>query len=410
MQAAPAPAGPAARRRPAPPAARSARPLPAGPAGDDTPHHGQHEDQPGPGPGVAEHGQRRVAARRPLQRGLADPGEVAAAAEQQPRDQQRDRDRSAGRAAPDRQPAARPASAISSASTITTGSNRADGIRRGVGQRQRDARRDHPAGPLAAAPGPHHAPGRQRDQEHRHARHRWRTPPGAASGRARRTAPRRRTPPARPNSRRVGPPQQQRRPQHEHQRQQPGPGQPADAVGQRAQRRVDDRRAGEIRRERRDRRRRAASAPTPDARPTGTWPRPGTPYRPTPAAPTAPSARPARPAAAATPALARPGAGWGHPVCPGRPGSAALCRPAARPACCSACGEPDGENRSQPAGLSSIRAPASEHGPRVVPPRQPARTHPTYCHVRVSVCDLPPEQKYRIGTVLSGSGPMWRVY
>ena len=57
-------------------------------------------------------------------------------------------------------------------------------------------------------------------------------------------------PPEQPAS---GPPQQRRRPEHENQRQHPGRSQPPEAIGQRAHRRVDHRRPGEIRRERRHR-------------------------------------------------------------------------------------------------------------------------------------------------------------
>ena len=198
---------------------------------------------------------------------------------------------------------------------------------------------------------------------------------------------------------------QQRHAQHEDQGHDPGRRQPAEAVSQRPQRRVDHRRPREVRQERH---RRPCSQPGPLQMPgpqvgglvleRGVRPQQPDRQRVCTTSTASNGSHTVRPGPG--PVRPAPGLSWAARAQP---------RCAARP-CCSARAEPDGENRSQPAGLSSIRAPASEHGPRVVPPRQPARTHPTYCHVRASVCDLPPEQKYRIGTVLSGSSPMWRVY
>ncbi len=102
-----------------------------------------------------------------------------------------------------------------------------------------------------------------------------------------------------------GIPQQRRRPEHEHQRQHSRPGQPAHAVSQRAQRRVEHRRPREIRRERRNRRTvqpvRPLQMPRPQVR--GLVRIRG--VRTLAAAPTAPPARQAPPAAASHPTLAR---------------------------------------------------------------------------------------------------------
>ena len=82
------------------------------------------------------------------------------------------------------------------------------------------------------------------------------------------------------------------------------PGQPAHAVGQRAQRRVEHRRPREVRRERRNRRAVQPVRPLQMPRPQGRGLVSHTPCPPAPAAPTAPPARQARPAAASHPTLA----------------------------------------------------------------------------------------------------------
>ena len=96
-------------------------------------------------------------------------------------------------------------------------------------------------------------------------------------------------------------PQQAGDPQHEAQRQDPRGGQASDAVGERAQGRVEDGCPGEVGREVGDRRLRAATGPTPGARPAGRGPRPGMPCWTRRAAGTGPPARPGRPPAATAP-------------------------------------------------------------------------------------------------------------
>ena len=123
---------------------------------------------------------------------------------------------------------------------------------RGVGDRQRGARCDHPPGSLSPVPGPDHAPGGQRDQHHAEGvvgRERPQMQRRAQYS-EQRGSEQRSPPPIQPAS---GPPQQSSRSEHEQQRQDPGRGQPAKAVGQRAQGRVDHRRPREVLRERGDR-------------------------------------------------------------------------------------------------------------------------------------------------------------
>ncbi len=118
-------------------------------------------------------------------------------------------------------------------------------------------------------------------------------------------------------------------PEHEDQRQDPRPGQAARVVGERAERRVDHRRTGEVVRERRDRPCHAASSPTAGARPTDSGPRPGTRCRPGPAGATAASGRSAPAAAASHWAAAT---GWAGPGGAKRCARRRACLPGTAPA------------------------------------------------------------------------------
>ena len=225
--------------------------CPPGPA-EDHPGHRQDHDQAGPRPGRGDHRQRGIGGAHPRQCGLLDPGEVAAAADQQSRRHQHDHHDQQRRGPAGREPpAGRPCDQQRQGQHYHIEQRRR--VCRRVGQRQRGARRGHPACPLTPVPGTDHAPGGQRDQQHRQrviggerpqVKHR-------ARDREQRGGEKRRPPPQEPAG---SAPQQDGRPQHEHQRQLPRPSQPPGTIGQRTQRRVDHRRPGEIGSERRDRR------------------------------------------------------------------------------------------------------------------------------------------------------------
>jgi len=189
--------------------------LPPGPA-DDHSADGQDHDQAGPRPGGGQHRQRGTAAAHARQRGLLDPGQVVAPAGQQPRGQQDDHHDQQRRAPAGGEPATggeRGQQRQRQHHHIEQGRR----VRHRIGHRQRYARRGHPAGPLTPVPGPDHAPGAKRDQQHRQRviggeRPQMQHRPGhreQSGGEKRRPAPEQ--PPG-------GGPQQGGRPQHEHQR------------------------------------------------------------------------------------------------------------------------------------------------------------------------------------------------
>ena len=177
-------------------------PLPADQADDDA-AHGQDDDDARPGPGIGQHGERGGCHREPApawsartRRGRnSRRSAVPPAAARQQHDQ-----RIAIRRAAILPPGF--GKAVSSASRTTIGSNSSRRIRRGVGQRQHDSP-PRPSGrsrpPLSPGRITHQR--RERDQGTPTWRRRWRTRPGAASGRGRRTARRRRR---RPGARRAG--------------------------------------------------------------------------------------------------------------------------------------------------------------------------------------------------------------
>ncbi len=201
--------------------------LPADPADDDA-AHGQGDDEAGPGPGIGEHGERAVGAGDPLQCCLLDPGDVAAPADQHSGDQERNHHDQQGRGPPGREPAGfgeHGEHREREHDQVEQGRR----IRRGVGQRQRGAGRDHPAGGLSLFPGADHAPGGQRDEEHRHGvvgGERSQVQRRAQDGEQRGGEERGPAPEQPPG----GAPQQRCCPEHEHQGQDPGAGQAPDAV------------------------------------------------------------------------------------------------------------------------------------------------------------------------------------
>ena len=219
-------------------------------AADDQAGYGQDQYQAGPGPGLAKDRQRGGRARGPGQHRPLETTQVAAPASSQSGGQQRGRGGQHRPGPPGREPP-RPGSG----QQRECGDQRVEqqaGIRGGVGQRQSGRRRDHPPGRRLPGPGPDHAPGRQRDQEHRHRIVGGEYPQvhrGAEHG-EQRHGEKRGSSSEQPGR---GTPEQDRGAEHERQGQDPGTGQAADAVRRRADRRVDHRRTGKIRRERRDR-------------------------------------------------------------------------------------------------------------------------------------------------------------
>ncbi len=225
--------------------------APAGPADDDA-GDGQDQQQAGPGPGLAEHLQRGGRARDPGQHRLLETSQVAAAAGPQSGGQQRGRGGQHGPGAPGREQAAGGPGCGKQGERGDERVEQQRGVGRGVGQRQGGRRRDHPPGRRFPDPGADHAPGRQRDQEHRHRVVGGERPQvqGRAEHGEQCGGEERGPPPEQPGG---SAPQQDRGAEHERQRQDPRAGQPADAVRRRADRRVKDRRAREILRERRNR-------------------------------------------------------------------------------------------------------------------------------------------------------------
>ena len=226
--------------------------LPPHGAEDDA-GRGQDDHQARPVPGVREHGQEGVRVRHRGQDGPPEAAEVAAPADQQTRGQAGDeRDQQDGHA-PERDPAARRRERGQHRQHQHEHVEQDRGVGRGVGQGQGHARRDHAARQVTAVPGAEHAPGREGHEEQGQrvvGGERAQVKGGAQHGEQRGGEERRA--PAEPPPGRA--PQQGGRPEHEHQRQDPGPGQAARPVRERAERRVDDGRTGEVVRERRDRR------------------------------------------------------------------------------------------------------------------------------------------------------------
>ncbi len=224
--------------------------LPPHPA-EDHARHGQDDQQARPVPGAGQYGQGRVRVRHRGQDGRLEPGQVAAPADQQPRAQARDHRGQQDGDAPERDPAARGRRRGQDRDHRDHDVEQDRGVRGGVGQGQGRARRDHPAWHLTPLPGPQHAPGRQRDEGQgqgvvggERAEVQRRAEHGEQRGGEERG------PPPVPRPRRA--PQQRGRREHEGQGQDPGPGQAGHVVRDRAQRRVDHRRAGEVVGERRD--------------------------------------------------------------------------------------------------------------------------------------------------------------
>ena len=221
----------------------------ADPADDRAADGGDHDDA-GPGPEVHEDRHRGVRARRPLQRGDVDPVQVALAADQQRGRDQDGQDGQQGQRAGRGELAARPGQRGEQGEHEHHGIEQGRRVRGRVGQRQRGPGGDHPAGRVRPVPGPDDEPGGQRDQEQRHGvvgGERAQVQRRAEHGEQRRGEERG---PAAGQQAGSGP-QQRGGAEHEDEGQDPGRGQPSGAVGQRGQRRVDDRCPGEVRGERR---------------------------------------------------------------------------------------------------------------------------------------------------------------
>ena len=264
-------------------------------------HHaacGQDDQDARPVPGAGQHHQRRARVRHRGQDVHLEPVEVVAPADQQARAQQRDHRAQHDGGAPQRDPAARRRERAQHRQHHHQHIEQDRRIRRGAGQGQRGARRDHAARQHAPVPGPQHAPGRQRHQKQGQGLIRGERAQvqGRAQHGEQRGGEERRPPPVAVPGRA---PQQRGRAQHEDQRQRsaPRPGRPRGPRARRAagrspaRRRSNTRTAGWPCR--------AASSPTAGARPTGTGPHPGARCRPRPGGASAASGRSA-PAAAAT--------------------------------------------------------------------------------------------------------------
>ena len=207
---------------------------------------------PGPVPGAGQDGQQGVRVRYRGQDGPGEPVEVAAPADEQPGAEEHEHRAQQDGGAPERDPPARRRERGQGRQRQHEHVEQDRGVGRGVGRGQGGTRRDHAARQRAPVSGPQHAPGRQRDQEQgqrvvrgERAQVQRRAQQGEQRG-AEEPCP----PPVPP----PGCAEQQRgRAQHEDQRQDPGPGQAARPVGERAERRVDHRCAREVIREGRDR-------------------------------------------------------------------------------------------------------------------------------------------------------------
>ena len=177
--------------------------------------------------------------------GSLEPAEIAAPADQQPGAQERDHRGQQDGHPPQRDPAAYLRQRGQRRQHGHEDVKQDGGVGRGVGQGQGRACRDHAARRLPPVSDAQHAPRRQRDQQQRQGvvgGERAQVQGGAQHGEQRR-GEERGPPPVQPPGRA---PQQRGRREHEDQGQDPGRGQAADVVRERAERRVDHRRAGEV--------------------------------------------------------------------------------------------------------------------------------------------------------------------
>ncbi len=219
----------------------------ADPADDGAADRGGDDDA-GPRPCVGEDGERGIAPAHSRHGSYLDAVQVPASAEQQSdRDEDsnnRQQDQGARRGLPAAWPGEGGGQSEQNHDRIEQGRR----VQGGVGERQRHSGGHHPPGGVRPISGPDDKPGRQSHQEQRHG-----VVGGERSQVQRRAQDReqcgseeRGPPSVQPAG---GGPQQGGSPQHEDQRQHSRSGQTSDAVRERSEQRIDDRRPGKERRE-----------------------------------------------------------------------------------------------------------------------------------------------------------------